>query len=223
MNRFNESKSLKPLLIALPKGRLEEELLPRIKGTAFELDAAALKSRRLRIPMADPNLSAILLKGADLPRYVAGGVAALGIVGSDILDECPVELMELSDLNFGVCRLSLCAPDGTTLEDLRARPHLRIATKFTEATGRWLRQEGLTAELVPLQSSVELAPVLGLADAIIDLVQSGKTLKAHHLSELTTLGKASARLVACRGLYLSEPERIGPLAKALTGLLRVEG
>jgi len=213
--------AVKPLLIALPKGRLEEELLPRLRGTAFELDARALKSRRLRIPMADPGLEAILLKGADLPRYVAGGVAALGVVGSDILDECPVELMELSDLNFGVCRLSLCAPDGTSLEQLKARPHLRIATKFLGATGRWLRQQGITAELVPLQSSVELAPVLGLADAIVDLVQSGKTLLAHHLVELTQLGKASARLVACRGSFLSEPERIGPLARALTGLLQV--
>jgi ATP phosphoribosyltransferase len=211
----------RPLLIALPKGRLEEELQPKIKGTAFELDAHALKSRKLRIPMADPGLEAILLKGADLPRYVAGGVAALGIVGSDILDECPVDLMELSDLNFGVCRLSLCAPSGTTLEQLRARPHLRLATKFLNATGAWLRQQGITAELVPLQSSVELAPVLGLADAIVDLVQSGRTLQAHHLVELTTLGKASARLVACRGLYLSDPERIAPLAKALTGLLQV--
>jgi ATP phosphoribosyltransferase len=214
---------MKPLLIALPKGRLEEELLPRLQGTAFELDARALKSRKLRIPMADPLLAAILLKGADLPRYVAGGVAALGIVGSDILDECPVDLMELSDLNFGVCRLSLCGPDSTSLEELKAKPHLRIATKFLEATGRWLRQEGITAELVPLQSSVELAPVLGLADAIVDLVQSGKTLQAHHLVEFTQLGKASARLVACRGMFLSEPDRISPLAKALTGLLQTPG
>jgi ATP phosphoribosyltransferase len=211
---------MKPLLIALPKGRLEDELLPRLKGSAFELDPRALKSRKLRIPMADPSLAAILLKGADLPRYVAGGVAALGVVGSDILDECPVDLMELSDLNFGVCRLSLCAPERTTLDMLRRKPHLRIATKFIGATGRWLGQEGLTAELVPLQSSVELAPVLGLADAIVDLVQSGRTLLAHHLVELTTLGKASARLVACRGTFLSEPDRIGPLAKTLAGLLK---
>ncbi len=210
----------KPLLIALPKGRLEEELLPRLRGSAFELDPKALKSRRLRIPMADPQLSAILLKGADLPRYVAGGVAALGVVGSDILDETPVDLMELGDLDFGVCRMCLCAPDGTTLDQLLAKPHLRIATKFLMGTGRWLAQEGITAELVPLQSSVELAPVLGLADAIVDLVQSGRTLQAHHLGVVTVLSRASARLVACRGTYLSEPDRIGPLARALAGLLK---
>ncbi len=211
---------MKPLLIALPKGRLEEELLPRLQGSRFQLDAKALKSRKLRIPMADPDLWAILLKGADLPRYVAGGVAALGVVGSDLLDETPVDLVELSDLGLGACRLSLCAPDAVTLDQLRARPHLRIATKFAVATGRWLRQESITAELVPLQSSVELAPVLGLADAIVDLVQSGRTLQAHHLVELAVLGRASARLVACRGAYLSEPDRIGPLARELTRLLR---
>jgi ATP phosphoribosyltransferase len=215
--------TIKPLLIALPKGRLEDELVPRLRGTLFELDPAALNSRRLRIPMAGEGLSAILLKGADLPRYVAGGVAALGIVGSDILDECPVDLLELNDLGFGFCRLSLCGPAGTTLEHLKARPHLRIATKFQNATERWLLQEGITAELVPLQSSVELAPVLGLADAIVDLVQSGGTLRAHNLVEIAQLGSASARLVACRGLYLSEPERIGRLAKDLRTTLLEPG
>lgn len=208
-----------PLLIALPKGRLEEELLPRLQGTPFQLDAEALASRRLRIPMAMPGLSAILLKGADLPRYVAGGVAALGVVGSDILDECPVDLLELRDLGFGGCRLSLCGPAGTSLEALKARPHLRLATKFQRSTERWLLQEGITAELVPLQSSVELAPVLGLADAIVDLVQSGGTLRAHQLVELALLGRTSARLVACRGLYLSDPVRLAALATALARAL----
>ena len=209
------------LLIAFPKGRLGDELVPKLAGTPLALDAEALKSRVLRIPTATPGVAALLLKGADLPRYVAAGVAQLGIVGSDTLDEMDMDLLELADLGFGACRLSLCAQEGVTLEALRAKPHLRLATKFPKATESWLSREGLTAELVPLQSSVELAPVLGLADAIVDLVQSGKTLLAHHLVELTTLGKASARLVACRGTYLSEPDRIGPLAKALTGLLRV--
>jgi ATP phosphoribosyltransferase len=145
-------------------------------------------------------------------------VAALGVVGSDILDECPVDLLEVSDLGFGACRLSLCVPAGTTLAALKARPHLRIATKFQNATEKWLLQEGVTAELVPLQSSVELAPVLGLADAIVDLVQSGGTLRAHNLVELVQVGKATARLVACRGLFLSDPERIGGLAAELSKL-----
>jgi len=169
------------ILIALPKGRIADEMLPMLANTALALDQKAMKSRVLRIPTATPGVEVLLLKGTDLPRYVAGGVAALGVVGSDTLDECDVDLLELADLQLGVCRLSLCAPRGTDLEALRGKPHLRIATKFLHMTRTWLRSEDLTAELVPLQSSVELAPILGLADAIVDLVQTGSTLVAHGL------------------------------------------
>lgn len=208
------------MLIAFPKGRLGDELLPRLAGTALALDAAALKSRVLRIPTATPGVEALLLKGSDLPRYVAAGVASLGIVGSDTLDELDMDLLELADLGFGRCRLSLCAVKGTGLAELRAKPHLRLATKFIRSTEAWLAREGLTAELVPLQSSVELAPLLGLADAIVDLVQTGSTLKAHGLEELAVLGTTSARLVAARGAFLSDPARLRPLARLLEESLR---
>jgi ATP phosphoribosyltransferase len=208
-----------PLLIALPKGRIADELLPRLAGTPLALDAGALKGRALRIPTATADVEAILLKGSDLPRYVAEGVAALGIVGSDTLDELDLDVLELADLGFGACRLSLCGPADLSLEALRRRPHLRLATKFTRATAAWLDREGLTAELVPLQSSVELAPILGLSDAIVDLVQTGGTLRAHGLRELAVLGTTSARLIAARGAYLAEPQRLRPLAKILTDAL----
>ena len=208
------------ILIALPKGRLGDETLARLAGTAFAPDPAALKGRSLRIPTASPGVEALLLKGADLPRYVAGGVAALGIVGSDTLDELDADLLELSDLGFGVCRLSLCAKTDVSLDDLRAKAHLRLATKFPKATARWLEREELAAELLPLQSSVELAPLLGLADAIVDLVQTGSTLKAHGLAELAVLARTSARLVAGRGAYLGDPARLGPLARNLAAVLR---
>ena len=126
------------LLIAFPKGRLGDELVPKLAGTPLALDTAALKSRVLRIPTATPGVAALLLKGADLPRYVAAGVASLGIVGSDTLDEMDMDLLELADLGFGACRLSLCAKTGITLDDLRAKPHLRLATKFPKATEAWL-------------------------------------------------------------------------------------
>jgi len=208
------------ILIAFPKGRLGDELVPKLAGTPLALDAAALKSRVLRIPTATPGVAALLLKGADLPRYVAAGVASLGIVGSDTLDELDMDLLELADLGFGACRLSLCAQSGLTLDELRGRPHLRLATKFPKATEAWLSREGLTAELVPLSSSAELAPLLGLADAIVDLVQTGGTLRAHGLVETAVLGHSSARLVAARGAYLSEPARLRPLAEQLIQALR---
>ncbi|WP_306589594.1 ATP phosphoribosyltransferase [Geothrix sp. 21YS21S-4] len=207
------------LLLALPKGRLGDDIVPRLAGTPLALDPAALRSRALQIPTATPGVEALLLKGADLLRYVAAGVASLGIVGSDTLDEADVDLLELADLGLGACRLSLCAPAGVGLAQLRARPHLRLATKFLRVTEAWLAREGLTAELVPLSSSIELAPLLGLADAIVDLVQTGGTLKAHGLVETAVLGRSSARLVAARGAYLSEPARIRPLADILTAAL----
>ena len=210
------------ILLALPKGRLGDELVPKLRNTPLALDEAALKSRRLRIPTATPGVEAILLKGADLPSYVAEGIAQLGLVGSDTLDEMNLDLLELADLGFGQCRLSLCGPAHLSLENLRRRPHLRLATKFERSTAAWLDREGLTAELVPLQSSVELAPVLGLADAIVDLVQTGSTLKAHGLKELQVLGTTSARLIAARGAYLSEPSRIRPLAGILMDALRID-
>ncbi|MBP1626871.1 MAG: phosphoribosyltransferase [Holophagaceae bacterium] len=211
------------ILIAYPKGRLGDELMELLKETPLALDAVAMKSRVLRIPTATPEVQALLLKGSDLPRYVAAGVAALGIVGSDTLDELDMDLLELADLEFGACRMSLCVPQGTTLEELRNRPHLRLATKFLRSTEAWLAKEGLTAELVPLSSSVELAPLLGLADGIVDLVQTGGTLKAHGLVEIALLGRSSARLVAARGAYLSEPHRIKPLAEILIKALKGKG
>lgn len=202
-------------LIALPKGRIGDALLPKLADTSLALDARAVKGRALRIPTATPGVEAILLKGADIPRYVADGVALLGIVGSDTLDEQDLDVLELADLGFGGCRLSLCGPEGLTLEALRARPHLRLATKFARRTEAWLDREGLTAELVPLESSVELAPVLGLSDAIVDLVQTGGTLRAHGLREIEVLGTTSARLIASRGGYLAEPAKLRPLADCL--------
>lgn len=208
------------LLIAFPKGRLGDDLASKLRGTALELDERALKSRALRIPTATPGVEALLLKGADLPRYVAAGIAALGIVGSDTLDESSEDLLELADLGYGACRLSLCAEEGVALEDLRRRPHLRLATKFPKATAAWLAKEGLTAELVGLSSSVELAPILGLADAIVDLVQTGGTLKAHGLAEVHVLGGTSARLVASRAAFLAEAAALGPLVRVLQDALR---
>ena len=207
------------MLIALPKGRIGEDLLPKLEGTPLALDAKAIKSRILHIPTATPGVEALLLKGADLPRYVSSGVAALGVVGSDILDEADTNLLELADLKFSACRLSLCAPEGVTLDELRRKPHLKLATKFTRGTSAWLEAEDMTAELVPLQSSVELAPILGLADAIVDLVQTGGTLRAHGLREIAVLHHTSARLVASRGAYLSEPERVVPMARILRDAL----
>jgi ATP phosphoribosyltransferase len=203
------------MLLAFPKGRLGDELVARLAGTPLALDPVALARRSLRVPTATAGVEALLLKGTDLPLYVARGVAALGVVGADTLDEQPADVLEVSDLGFGACRLSLCAPIGITLGSLRNQPHLRIATKFLRATARWLEREGWTAELVPLQSSIELAPLVGLADAIVDLVQTGSTLRAHGLEEVKVIGTTTARLIAGRAQHLADPSGVARITRLL--------
>jgi ATP phosphoribosyltransferase len=202
------------LLIAYPKGRLGDELLTKLADSS--LAPASDPGRALRVSARAPGISIVFLKGSDLVEYVARNVAALGVVGSDALDEKEADVLELADLGLGKCRLSLSGPRGSTVEALAQKKHLRLATKFVKRTQRWLRERGLTAELVPLTSSIELAPSLGLADAIVDLVQTGRTLIENDLIELEPIAQVSARLIAARGAYLQNPARIDQLASLLT-------
>jgi ATP phosphoribosyltransferase len=201
------------LLIAYPKGRLGDELLEKIAGSA--LGPAVDPGRALKVPAREPGVELVFLKGSDLVEYVARNVAALGVVGSDALDEKDVDVLELADLGLGRCRLSVSAPVGMSLGDLAKKKHLRLATKFVRRTQRWLDRQGITAELVPLTSSIELAPVLGLADAIVDLVQTGRTLVENGLAEIECITQVSGRLIAARGAYLEDPRRIDHLASLL--------
>jgi ATP phosphoribosyltransferase len=194
------------LLLAYPKGRLGDELLALLGSSA--LSPTIAPGRALKVPAREPDVEIVFLKGADLVEYVARNVAALGVVGSDSLDEHNSDVLELADLGLGRCRLSLSVPAGVTVEQLRQRRHLKIATKFLRSTSAWLERKGITAELVYLTSSIELAPVLGLADAIVDLVQTGRTLVDNGLCELEVIGHTSGRLIAARGAYLENPQRI---------------
>jgi len=202
-------------VLALPKGRLGEDLARRLEGTTLAPRAHEAGPRALTFPTGDPRVSAVWLKGHDLVRYVASGAATFGVVGSDVIEESAGDLLELADLGFGACTLSLAAPSDTTLEQLFALSHLRLATKFPRATAAWLDRRGVTAELVPIESSAEIAPRLGLAHAIVDLVQSGATLRDNDLHVLADVARVSARLVMNRGAYLTYREEL----RALAGLL----
>jgi ATP phosphoribosyltransferase len=201
------------LLIAFPKGRLGDELLTRIAGT--ELAPASKPGRSLKVAAQAAGVEIVFLKGSDLVEYVARNVAALGVVGSDSLDEHSSDVLELADLGIGKCRLSLSAPLGITTEALQRRRHLKIATKFYRSTSAWLERRAMTAELVHLTSSIELAPVLGLADAIVDLVQTGQTLRENGLVELEELHHTSGRIIASRGAYLEHGPRLEHFCKVL--------
>jgi ATP phosphoribosyltransferase len=212
------SRQASSLLVAYPKGRLGDELLLKLAGSP--LAPAVDPGRALKVPAGESGVELVFLKGADLVEYVARNVAALGVVGSDALDEKDTDVLELADLGLGRCRLSVSAPVGVTLESLARKRHLRLATKFVRRTQLWLARRGLTAELVPLTSSIELAPALGLADAIVDLVQTGRTLVENGLEEIECITQVSGRLIAARGAYLSNPTRIDALAAQITRACR---
>ena len=203
-------------LFALPKGRLGESLQKRLANTLLEPVVSPDNPRALTFATKHPAVTVVWLKGRDLLRYVASGAATFGVVGSDVLVESDEDVLELDDLRFGACKLCLAAPNGVTEEQLRQTNHLKLATKYVRATAAWLEREQLTAELVHIESSVEIAPKLGLAHAIVDLVQTGETLRANELSVLRDIDAVSARLVMNRAAYLTHRDDLRPIVALIS-------
>ena len=144
-----------------------------------------------------PRIRVILVRPADVPAYVDYGAADLGIVGKDILWETPGAHYELADLRFGGCRLVLAVPISSGLDGPETwPPQMRVATKYPRTAGAWFEARGQAVEVVQLHGSVELAPQVGLVDAIVDLTASGRTLKENQLRITATLGASTARLIA---------------------------
>jgi ATP phosphoribosyltransferase len=197
------------LTFALPKGRLLEGSLRRLREVGVEPQAAA--DRALVVPSRRADLRFLFLKDADVPLYVARGAADLAVVGSDQLRESAVDLAEPLRLEFGECRLALAAAEGTTLASLRGRAAVRVATKYPRLAAQALAERGIAAELLRLSGSVEIAPVIGLADAIFDLVETGRTLVAHKLCVIDEVMVCGARLVVNRAAFRLEGARLGPL------------
>lgn len=186
------------LTIALPKGRILEEASQLFKRAGL-IEEEIIEGRKLVIERPEENLGIILAKPQDVPTYVKYGVTDLGIVGKDVLMEANQSIYELMDLRIGGCRLSLCGLEGRKLP---RGEMLRIATKYPEITAKYFLQKGQQVEIIKLNGSVELAPLLGLSDFIIDIVSTGKTLKENGLSELEVIfDNISGRLIANESSY----------------------
>ncbi|MCG8480933.1 MAG: ATP phosphoribosyltransferase [Spirochaetales bacterium] len=183
--------------IALPKGRLFEKTNNLLSQCGYEL---SLGERHLVATEASGTLRAILVKNSDLPTYVHHGIAGLGICGSDVIYESGYEFFELLKLPFGKTRICLAGrkDDGA---DHREATSLTVASKFTRFSRDYFHTRGIPVEVIRLDGSVELAPVLGLAPYIVDLVETGSTLRAHNLEVKETLGETEVRLVANPAFY----------------------
>jgi len=187
----------KPLTLALPKGRLLKPALELL--TRLGLDGVDVASRKLIFTDQRSGLRVLILKPADIPTYVEYGAADLGIVGRDILLEQEPDVYEPLDLGFGFCRLVVAEPEELWGRDDPAKwSWVRVATKYPNLTERYFSERGIQVELVRLDGSIELAPLLGLADRIVDLVQSGETLRANGLVEVAEIIRSTARLIVNR-------------------------
>ena len=196
-------------IFAIPKGRIWEQLAPMMDacGIVPEDDFTNPKSRKLQFSTNIENLDIIRVRAFDVATFVAYGGADLGVVGSDVIEEFEYdELYAPVDLGIGKCRLSVAVPEGTT--DSNAS-HIRIATKYPHLTAKHYAQKGVQAECIKLNGAMEIAPALGLASRIVDLVETGSTLKANNLIETDEILQVSSKLIVNRTALKTNPETIG--------------
>jgi ATP phosphoribosyltransferase len=179
-----------PITIALPKGRLLEQAVPLFARAGYDISSLVGESRRLTHDCGP--LRVLLLRPSDVPTYVDYGAADLGVTGWDVLEEAGRDLYYPLDLGIGRCRLVLAAKAATDFAPSEAMA--RVATKYPRITRRYLLARGMTADVIKLSGSVEIAPQTGLADAIVDLVESGETLRQNGLRELEVIMQVSARV-----------------------------
>ena len=191
------------IIFAIPKGRILDDALPLMKQAGIEPEEGFFdkSNRALQFGTNNPDIGLIRVRAFDVATFVAHGAAHIGIVGSDVIEEFDYsELYAPVDLGIGKCRLSVAAPVGEVLEEV-AGGHVRVATKYPGITGRYYAERGIQAECVKLNGAMELAPALGLARRIVDLVESGRTLKDNGLEEREILLDISARLIVNRAAF----------------------
>ncbi|MCI5801734.1 MAG: ATP phosphoribosyltransferase [Oscillospiraceae bacterium] len=182
------------LRIALTKGRLEKDTVALFEAMGYDCSSLRQKGRKLILPVPGTNLEVVLAKAADVITYVEHGVCDLGIVGKDTILEHGSTLYELTDLGFGRCRFALAVKKGTSFyEGYRAK---QVATKYPNIARSYFEGKSMDVSVIKIEGSVELAPLLGLADGIVDLVETGSTLKENGLEISETICEISARVVA---------------------------
>ncbi|HHV61986.1 MAG TPA: ATP phosphoribosyltransferase [Firmicutes bacterium] len=212
------------LNIALPKGRLLPHIVPLLKSVGINCDEVTESSRRLVLMDERSNTRLFLMRPADVLTYVEQGACDVGIVGKDLILEERRDVCELVDLGFGFCRFVLAAPKEVAEKGLPGRGSIRVATKFPHIAGEYFQRKGIRAEIIKLHGSVELAPLAGLAEMIVDITSTGQTLAENNLVVLDEIATATARLVANRVSFRLKSERINSLVSKIQGTLaRVQG
>lgn len=185
---------MKPLRIALTKGRLEKSTIALFEAIGYDCSQVINKGRRLILPIGNGEIEVVLAKAADVITYVEHGVCDLGVVGKDTILEQGRFFYELLDLGFGKCRFALAAPKGKDFYHGYAEK--TIATKYPNVTKNFFEKKGMDVRIIKIEGSVELAPLVGLSDGIVDIVETGSTLKENGLEVIEDVVPVSARLIA---------------------------
>jgi ATP phosphoribosyltransferase len=209
--------------VAVPKGAIYEDAIKALGGAGLPVEVLRENGRRLFYRSEETEF--IISRPSDVPVFVEYGAADVGIVGKDVLEEQLPNVMELRDLGTGACRMILAAPEGRAENIRRAISHaevVRVATKFPNTARRYFDTLGRQAEIIELHGSVELAPLVGLAECIVDLSATGTTLRENDLVVLDEISYSTARLIANRGAYRLRHREVAALLDAMeqSGSLR---
>lgn len=202
----------RPVILALPKGRILDEAAKVFARAGYDLSPVFADNRKL--VHETEKLRVLVLRNSDIATYVSHGAADVGIAGSDVLDEEGRELYEPLDLGIGRCRMIVAERADSPVDD-KAHSHLRIATKYPRTTRAYLHRKGITAEVIKLSGAIELGPLTGLCERIVDITQTGETLRQNGLVEIDTVGQVSSRLVVNPARLKLDGQRLGALIDAL--------
>lgn len=204
------------LTLALSKGRIFEETLPLLEAAGIVVTENPETSRKLILPTNHPNVRVIIVRASDVPTYVQYGAADFGVAGKDVLLEHGGEgLYQPIDLNIANCRLSVAVSDGFDYDNaVRQGARLRVATKYVNTAREHFASKGVHVDLIKLYGSMELGPLVGLADAIVDLVSTGSTLRANKLVEVEHIMEISSRLVVNQAALKMKRETLQPILAA---------
>jgi len=210
--------SYETITFALPKGRLLKDAVEFLIKAG--IDASEVLSQTRKLVFVKGNFRFILVKPMDVPTYVYYGTADIGIAGKDVIEEKGYDLYEPLNLGFGECRLSVAEPvDIKEPYDVEKLSFIRVATKYPRIAGKYFRSKGIHPEIITLYGSVELAPLVGLADRIVDLVQTGTTLKENGLREVDVILHSTARLVVNRASLKTKYHLIKPIVDGMRKVL----
>ena len=215
------AKEMEYITIALPKGKLfglSADLLAKVGYSAEDLSE---KSRKLIITNEEKKIRFIISKTADVPTYVEYGAADIGVIGKDVLLESGKDVYELLDLGFGKCHLMMAVDKNHKREKLSDYANTRVATKFPHIAEKFFNSKGMQMEFIKLNGSIELGPIVGLSESIVDIVETGTTLRENNLEEIAFIMEATARLICNRVSFKLKFDRIHQLTEELGKILKV--